>query len=178
MRVAAAVLVRPDGQVLLAQRPAGKPYEGYWEFPGGKLEPGESPRAALVRELHEELGITVRRAAPWLVQEFVYPHAHVELHFFRVFAWDGELHGRDGQAFAWQTPGRFTVAPLLPAKATVSAAQIDARFDAVALALKPFRRGDGFVLYTTLTPAQTRSIAQTIDAVAEPLSQVAEFVVA
>ncbi len=122
VRVAAAVLLRPDGQVLLAQRPAGKPYAGYWEFPGGKLEPGEAPREALARELHEELGITVRRASPWFVQEFVYPHAHVELHFFRVYAWDGELHGHDGQAFAWQTPGRFTVAPLLPANTRVLAA--------------------------------------------------------
>jgi 8-oxo-dGTP diphosphatase len=108
--------------VLLAQRPAGKPYAGYWEFPGGKLEPEENPHAALVRELREELGITVRRASPWLVQEFVYAHAHVELHFFRVFAWDGELHGHDGQAFAWQTPGRFTVAPLLPANTRILAA--------------------------------------------------------
>ena len=115
VRVAAAVLLRPDGQVLLAQRPPGKPYAGYWEFPGGKLERDESPHDALVRELREELGITVRRAAPWLVQAFVYPHAHVELHFFRVFAWDGALHGHDGQDFVWQTPGAYTVAPLLPA---------------------------------------------------------------
>jgi len=122
VRVAAAVLIRADGAVLLAQRPAGKPYAGYWEFPGGKLEPAESPRAALTRELREELGITVRRASPWLVQEFVYPHAHVELHFFRVFAWDGELHGHDRQAFAWQTPGRYTVAPLLPANTRILAA--------------------------------------------------------
>ena len=119
VRVAAAVVLRADGQVLLAQRPAGKAYVGYWEFPGGKLEPGESPRAALDRELREELGLQVRRAAPWLVQRFVYPHAHVELHFFRVFAWDGEPVGHDGQAFAWQTPGRFDVAPLLPANTAV-----------------------------------------------------------
>jgi len=118
-RVAAAVIIRGDGEVLLAQRPAGKVYAGYWEFPGGKLEPGETPRAALDRELHEELGLTVRRAAPWLVQRFVYPHAHVELHFFRVFAWEGEPVGHDGQAFAWQTPGRFDVAPLLPANTRV-----------------------------------------------------------
>ncbi|MFO1316382.1 MAG: Nudix family hydrolase [Burkholderiales bacterium] len=122
VRVAAAVLLRPDGQVLLAQRPAGKPYAGYWEFPGGKLEPGETPRHALARELKEELGIDVRNASPWLVQEFVYPHAHVELHFFRVFAWDGELHGHDGQAFAWQVPGRWSVAPLLPANTRILAA--------------------------------------------------------
>jgi 8-oxo-dGTP diphosphatase len=122
VRVAAAVLLRPDGEVLLAQRPPGKPYEGYWEFPGGKLEPGESAHAALVRELREELGITVTHAAPWLVQEFVYPHAHVELNFFRVFAWEGTLHGHDGQAFAWQVPGRFTVGPLLPANTRILAA--------------------------------------------------------
>jgi 8-oxo-dGTP diphosphatase len=119
VRVAAAVVLRGDGQVLLAQRPAGKAYAGYWEFPGGKLEPGESPRAALSRELREELGLVVRRAAPWLVQRYVYPHAHVELNFFRVFAWDGEPVGHDGQAFAWQTPGRFDVAPLLPANTMV-----------------------------------------------------------
>ncbi|MCC7325915.1 MAG: Nudix family hydrolase [Burkholderiales bacterium] len=122
LRVAAAVLLHADGRVLLAQRPAGKPYAGYWEFPGGKLEAGETPRAALDRELREELGITVRDASPWLVQEFVYPHAHVELNFFRVHAWDGELHGHDGQAFAWQTPGRFDVAPLLPANTRILAA--------------------------------------------------------
>src|SRR5206468_2527422 len=84
VRVAAAVIMRHDGCVLLAQRPAGKPYAGYWEFPGGKLEIGESALAALERELHEELGITVTRAVPWMTQEFVYPHAHVELDFFRV----------------------------------------------------------------------------------------------
>ena len=122
VRVAAAVLLRADGAVLLAQRPAGKPYAGYWEFPGGKLEPGESPRDALDRELREELGITVRRALPWFIQQFAYPHAHVELHFFRVFAWDGELVGHDGQAFAWQAAGQYTVAPLLPANTQILAA--------------------------------------------------------
>jgi 8-oxo-dGTP diphosphatase len=128
VRVAAAVLLRADGAVLLAQRPAGKAYEGYWEFPGGKFEPGETPRAALDHELREELGIVVRRASPWFIQEFVYPHAHVELHFFRVHAWDGELVGHDGQAFEWQAPGNYTVAPLLPANTRILA----------ALALPPF----------------------------------------
>jgi len=122
VRVAAAVVLRDDGAVLLAQRPPGKAYAGYWEFPGGKLEPGESPRAALDRELAEELGIVVRRAAPWIVQEFVYPHAHVELNFFRVFAFEGEPVGHDGQAFAWRRPGAFDVAPLLPANTRVMAA--------------------------------------------------------
>ena len=82
LRVAAAVLVRDDGKVLLAQRLPGTPYPGYWEFPGGKLEAGESARDALARELDEELGITLTRAVPWLVQRYVYPHAHVELNFF------------------------------------------------------------------------------------------------
>jgi len=117
-------VLRADGAVLLAQRPAGKPYAGYWEFPGGKLEPGESPRHALDRELAEELGLSVRRASPWIVQEFVYPHAHVELHFFRVTAWDGVPVGHDGQAFAWQRPGAFDVAPLLPANTRVLAALV------------------------------------------------------
>lgn len=119
LRVAAAIIERPDGHVLLAQRPAGKAYAGYWEFPGGKLEPGETPRDALDRELAEELGITVRRATPWLVQRYKYPHAHVELHFFRVLDWTGEPFGHDSQAFEWQMPGRFDVAPLLPANTVV-----------------------------------------------------------
>ena len=122
VRVAAAAILRADGAVLLAQRPPGKPYAGYWEFPGGKLEPGETPAHALARELHEELGITVVRAAPWLVQEFVYPHAHVELNFFRVFAFDGEPASHDGQAFAWQDPHAIDVAPLLPANTRVLSA--------------------------------------------------------
>jgi len=117
--VAAAVLTRGDGRVLLAQRLPGTPYAGYWEFPGGKAEPGESMGAALARELHEELGIEVSRAVPWFVQRYVYPHAHVELHFFRVLAWRGEPHGRDGQAIAWQSPGAFDVEPLLPANAPI-----------------------------------------------------------
>lgn len=117
--VAVAVLLRHDGRVLLAQRLPGTPYAGYWEFPGGKLEPGESIAHALGRELDEELGIEVVRAAPWLVKRYVYPHAHVELHFFRVFAWRGEPVGRDGQAIAWQTPGAFDVEPLLPANTTI-----------------------------------------------------------
>lgn len=119
VRVAAGVLVRGDGKVLLAQRVAGTPYAGYWEFPGGKLETGESPQAALERELHEELGIAIGGASPWLTRQFRYPHANVELNFFRVYDWAGEPHGRDGQAMAWQTPGAVDVAPLLPANAFV-----------------------------------------------------------
>src|SRR6185437_10579761 len=87
--VAAAVIERP-GEFLLAQRPEGKPYPGYWEFPGGKIEPGEDAHAALVRELAEELGIGVREASPWITRVYAYTHATVRLHFFRVTRWDGD----------------------------------------------------------------------------------------
>lgn len=117
--VAAAVLQRPDGSFLLAQRPVGKIWAGYWEFPGGKLEQGESARDALVRELREELGIEVRTAYPWLMRVFTYPHATVRLHFFRVTVWSGELHPHEGQQFSWQPPTSVLVAPILPANAPI-----------------------------------------------------------
>ena len=102
VEVAAAVLQRPDGSYLLAQRPRDKIWAGYWEFPGGKIEPGETTYHALVRELREELGITVTTAYPWLTRVYTYPHATVRLNFFRVTAWSGELHPHEGQEFAWQ----------------------------------------------------------------------------
>jgi 8-oxo-dGTP diphosphatase len=116
--VAVGILQRPDGTVLFAQRPPGKAYAGYWEFPGGKIEPGESDHDALVRELEEELGVRVTQAAAWLTQRHVYPHAFVELRFFRVTRWQGEVHPQEGQAVAWQTPGAYTVSPMLPALLT------------------------------------------------------------
>ncbi|GAB4121215.1 MAG: Nudix family hydrolase [Sideroxydans sp.] len=119
VRVAAAVLQRPDGAFLLAQRPAGKIWAGYWEFPGGKLEHGESARDALVRELREESGIEVQTAYPWLTRMFTYPHATVRLNFFRVTEWAGELHPHEGQQFIWQLPGRAGVSPILPANAPI-----------------------------------------------------------
>ena len=120
--VAVGILQRPDGQVLFAQRPPGKPYAGYWEFPGGKIEPGESPLAALSRELHEELGIHVTEAREWIVQRHDYPHAFVELRFFLVNRWSGEIHPQEEQQVAWQVPGAYTVAPMLPALLTVDSA--------------------------------------------------------
>src|SRR5512141_548898 len=116
--VAVGILRRRDGRVLFAQRPPGKVYAGYWEFPGGKIEPGESSLDGLVRELEEELGIRVTEAREWLAQRHVYPHAHVELRFFLISGWEGELHPREGQQFAWQTPGAWTVSPMLPALLT------------------------------------------------------------
>jgi 8-oxo-dGTP diphosphatase len=117
--VAAAVILRPDGSFLLGQRAPGTFYPGYWEFPGGKVEPGETPRQALVRELHEELGIEVETAHPWIVREHVYEHAHVRLHFFRVVAWHGELHDHVHSALSWQRADALDVAPMLPANAPV-----------------------------------------------------------
>ncbi len=102
LEVVAAVLQKPDGSFLLAQRPEGKVYAGYWEFPGGKIEPGETPYHALVRELREELGITVTTAYHWVTRVFTYSHATVRLNFFRVTAWSGELHPHEGQQFSWQ----------------------------------------------------------------------------
>lgn len=115
VEVAVAILTRPDGSFLLASRPAGKPYAGYWEFPGGKIEPGESPIQALSRELDEELGITLNQATPWLTRIFSYPHATVRLRFYRVTQWQGEPIPREQQQFIWQTADRISVSPLLPA---------------------------------------------------------------
>jgi 8-oxo-dGTP diphosphatase len=119
IEVAAAVIQRRDGAILLAQRPAGKVYAGYWEFPGGKIEPGEAPPAALARELHEELGIEIGEPYPWVTRVYTYPHGTVRLRFFRIHDWNGEPHPREDQAIAWQQPGATMAAPMLPANAPV-----------------------------------------------------------
>lgn len=119
LEVAAAVIERADGAFLLAQRPAGKVYAGWWEFPGGKVDEGESADAALARELHEEIGIDVRRAYPWITRVYVYPHATVRLNFFRVLAWSGEPHPREDQAIRWQRLDAPMAEPMLPANAPV-----------------------------------------------------------
>jgi 8-oxo-dGTP diphosphatase len=111
--VAVGVLIRPDGDFLLTSRPAGKVYAGYWEFPGGKLEAGETVEQALLRELHEELGILIGPAALWKVEMVDYPHALVRLNFCKVFSWTGDLQMREAQSFSWQRlPVR--VGPVLP----------------------------------------------------------------
>ena len=120
--VAAAVIERPGGTFLLAQRPEGKPYPGYWEFPGGKIEAGESAHDALVRELREELGIEVTHATPWITRVYAYTHATVRLHFFRVTAWKNEPQPLEDQDIKWQVMGAPDVSPMLPANAPVLAA--------------------------------------------------------
>lgn len=122
VHVAAAVIERADGKFLLGQRAADTVYAGYWEFPGGKIEAGETAHAALIRELHEELGIEVVRADPWLHREHHYEHAHVHLNIFRVRQWHGELTDRVHAALSWETIDQTKVAPMLPANAPVLAA--------------------------------------------------------
>ncbi|HMN19874.1 MAG TPA: NUDIX domain-containing protein [Ottowia sp.] len=113
--VAVGVLIRPDGRFLLTSRPAGKVYAGFWEFPGGKLEPGESVEQALARELEEELGLHLdtRAIRRWREQVVDYPHALVRLHFCRVTAWRGVPRMREGQLAAWERLP-VQVAPILP----------------------------------------------------------------
>ena len=102
-----------EGRFLLTSRPEGKVYAGHWEFPGGKLEAGETVEAALRRELDEELGITIGEAHVWKVELMDYPHARVRLHFCKVFAWAGEFEMREGQQMAWQGLP-VEVVPVLP----------------------------------------------------------------
>ncbi|MDR3055334.1 MAG: Nudix family hydrolase [Zoogloeaceae bacterium] len=120
VEVVAAVLMSGDEQhFVLACRPEGKAYAGYWEFPGGKIEAGETPREALARELREELGIRVTEASPWLVRDFDYPHARVHIRFWRVTAWEGEIGVSaplEHSAVCWlNTDGPCKLAPMLPA---------------------------------------------------------------
>jgi 8-oxo-dGTP diphosphatase len=111
--VAVGILLKPNGDVLLACRPEGKPYAGYWEFPGGKVEAGESVIDALKREFEEEIGVRIVSAEPWCGVAHVYAHAHVRLHFYISRHWQGEPQSLEGQALAWQ--GSVVVTPVLPA---------------------------------------------------------------
>jgi 8-oxo-dGTP diphosphatase len=111
--VAVGVLIDPAGRFLLTSRPEGKVYAGHWEFPGGKLEAGESVEQALRRELHEELGITIGHAEPWKTDLMDYPHARVRLHFCKVYDWQGEFEMRERQQMAWQALP-VQVRPVLP----------------------------------------------------------------
>ena len=128
---AVGVIQREDGWVLLAERPVGKPWAGYWEFPGGKVEEGETPQQALKRELQEELGIEVASLYPWLTRSFDYPAKYdvagqlespaktVKLHFFIITKWNGEPYGLENQRLVWQSPENIEVSPMLPANAPI-----------------------------------------------------------
>ncbi|MDM0024962.1 8-oxo-dGTP diphosphatase MutT [Variovorax saccharolyticus] len=124
--VAVGILIREDDALLLSTRPEGKPYAGYWEFPGGKLEAGETVEQALRRELHEELGITIAGAEVWKVTEHDYPHALVRLHWCKVREWSGEFEMREGQAMCWQQLP-LAVEPVLPGALPVLAWLADER---------------------------------------------------
>lgn len=179
--VAAGILIRPDGQFLLGSRPAGKPYAGWWEFPGGKIEAGETAYEALVRELHEEMGITVLAATPWVVQCFVYEHASVRLNFFLVTDWRGELQSHEGQSFAWQQPGHLSVAPVLPANAPIlRGLQLPAQLaisnvaemgEAQWLASLPLRLQDGLRLLVLREPQLDKAAFQRLAQQVIPLVQ-------
>lgn len=131
---AVGIMQRDDGWVLLGQRPVGKPWSGYWEFPGGKVEDQESPAHALVRELQEELGITPDLFYPWLVRTYDYPAKFnsdgslnsvaktVKLHFFIVTRWQGVPSALEQQQLSWQNPRQVEVEPMLPANAPILAA--------------------------------------------------------
>jgi 8-oxo-dGTP diphosphatase len=120
VEVAVGVLIRPDAQFLLTSRPAGKVYEGYWEFPGGKIEAGETVEQALRRELQEEIGVTIGSAQPWRIELVDYPHALVRLNFCKVYDWQGALVMKEGQRYAWQALP-VQVQPVLPGTVPVLA---------------------------------------------------------
>jgi 8-oxo-dGTP diphosphatase len=113
VQVAVGVLVRKDDAFLMTTRPLGKAYAGFWEFPGGKLEAGETVAEALRRELQEEIGITITDCHPWQTEVIDYPHALVQLNFCKVTQWVGVLQMREAQNFDWQQLP-VTVAPVLP----------------------------------------------------------------
>ena len=120
VEVAVGVLIQADGQFLLTSRPAGKVYEGYWEFPGGKIEAGETVEQALRRELQEEIGVTIGSAQPWRIELVDYPHALVRLNFCKVYDWQGTLVMKEGQQRAWQALP-VQVQPVLPGTVPVLA---------------------------------------------------------
>lgn len=114
VQVAVGVLIRADDDAfLLTSRPGGKAYAGYWEFPGGKLEAGETVEQALRRELQEEIGVTIQDCTVWKTERIDYPHALVQLNFCKVTQWTGELQMLESQSFAWQQLP-VTVKPVLP----------------------------------------------------------------
>ena len=189
---AVGIIQRHDGWVLLGQRPTGKPWSGYWEFPGGKVEDHESPAHALVRELQEELGVTPKHFYPWLVRTYDYPAKFnpdgslnsvaktVKLHFFLVTQWHGEPEGLEQQQLSWQNPKQLEVGPMLPANAPILSAlnlpKIYAISNLQELGEEAFFKGLRHALEHGLKMVQVREkhlTAQALKAFAIKLSQVA-----
>ncbi|MEM1299556.1 MAG: 8-oxo-dGTP diphosphatase MutT [Pseudomonadota bacterium] len=112
--VAAVALIDPDGRVLLAQRPEGKSMAGLWEFPGGKVEPGETPEACLIRELEEELGINTWESclAPLTFASHSYEDFHLLMPLFACRKWEGIVQGKEGQSLAWVAPSKLRDYPM------------------------------------------------------------------
>jgi len=125
VHVAVGILQQPNGEILLASRPDGKGWAGWWEFPGGKIETDEPPERALARELKEELGVTPTAVQAWRIKRFDYPATHdaeaktVLLHFYFVTQWTGDLTPLEGQKISWQQPKSVQVSPILPANAPI-----------------------------------------------------------
>lgn len=114
VRVAAAVIQRHDGSILMAQRPAGRGWSGWWEFPGGKIEINEAAHDALQRELKEEINISAKDAIPWVERSYSYPDKKVYIYFFKVSEWIGEIKSCENQLLEWQDPSNVSVSPVLP----------------------------------------------------------------
>ena len=169
-QVAVGIVHNEQGQVLYAQRPAGKPYAGWWEFPGGKLETGESLASGLARELKEELGIAIHDCHHWLSQTFTYPHANVHLQFCHVRHFSGVPQGLEGQAWAWGS-ALTPPLPFLPAALPVlKVLQLPQRLHASAVAqyglvrwqAKLLQLTTGVLIFSepTLNPVEARQAFQ------------------
>jgi 8-oxo-dGTP diphosphatase len=179
--VAVGVVRAADGSVLLAERTARQISPGFWELPGGKIDPGETPAQAAARELAEEVGIESRKLRPRITYDHTFRTKRVRLHFYDVLEWAGTPHGREGQRLAWVDPGRPRVAPILPSNARVLASLglpplcfASREGDEPAAFLRALPRalaaGVRFVLVraTRLAPDQRIAFARRVDAVAAP----------
>lgn len=145
MHVMAAVMRDADGRVLLAQRPAGKHLAGMWEFPGGKLEPGEAPLAALARELHEELGIKLQHAEPLIRVPRRYVERELLLDTWQTEQWEGAPQSLEGQALQWLPPAQIDPAMLAPAdRAILQALRLPHRYQITPAEVRPDQRSIWF----------------------------------